>query len=93
MEKKTTFEDAALQDKKDGVITIVTPFGFEHYNIDEFIEQPTEGLLYDLNMDEATLLTFLANENQQEALKYVNQYAAMRVIKALKEKIEKWKLK
>lgn len=88
MEKKTTFEDAALQDKKDGVITIVTPFGFEHYNIDEFVEQPTEGILYDLNMDEATLLTFLANENQQEALKYVNQYAAMRVIKALKEKIE-----
>lgn len=89
--KKKTFEDCVLQDKKDGVVTIATLFGFEHYNLDEFVKQPVEGLLYDLNMDEATLLTFLSNDNQQEALGYVNQWAAAQVIKKLKEQVDNLK--
>lgn len=89
--KKTTFEDCVLDDEKKGYITIVSFDGFHTFNFEEFVKQPVDGLLYDLNMNKSTLLTFLADENQQEALKYVNQYAAARVIRKLKEEVDELK--
>lgn len=66
-------------------IIISTPFGPEEYDMDKFINQPAEGILYDLNMDFATLYTLAKNEN---AIEYVNLIAAACTIKALKEEIE-----
>lgn len=85
MEKHTTFADAVLDDEKNGNVTIATIDGFLTYKLDPFIDQPTDGLLYDLNINKATLLTMLGQKDQKEALLWVNRYAAMRVIERLKQ--------
>ena len=48
----------------------------------EIIKQPTEGLLYDLNRNEAIILTLI------DDLKWVNDYACMAVICELKKQLE-----
>lgn len=56
--------------------------GLQTTNITDFIQQPTEGILYDLNRNEATVLTFI------EDPKWVNDYAVAKTITALKARIE-----
>jgi hypothetical protein len=51
-------------------------------NLDEFINQPTDGLLYDLNRGEETVLTFIDDP------KWINDYAVCKVIRALKKRID-----
>jgi len=46
--------------------------------LDEFIKQPIEGILYDLNRDKATVLTYI------EDPKWVNDFAVNLVITKLK---------
>lgn len=87
MEKKKTLADAALIDDRNGHVTIASFDGFHTYKLDKFIEQPTDGLLYDLNINKATVLTMLGQDDQREALLWVNRYAAMRVIERLKERV------
>ena len=50
-------------------------------DIDEFISQPIEGLLYDLNRDKATCATWIQNDKTG----WVNNYAVALVITRLKE--------
>jgi hypothetical protein len=50
--------------------------------LDDFITQPADGILYDLNRLEEISLTFL------EDPKWVNDFAAALVIRKLKERIE-----
>lgn len=57
--------------------------GMKVVKIDDFINQNVDGLLYDLNRDEAVVLTFIDNP------KWVNDYAVAKVIRALKDKIDK----
>jgi hypothetical protein len=57
---------------------------FLHYKLEEFIAQPAELILYDLNRDAATCLTLLEGTGD---LVWVNNYATGQVIRALKEKI------
>ncbi len=51
--------------------------GIQLANLKEFIQQPADGLLYDLNRDEMTVLTFL------EDPKWVNDFAVCKVIREL----------
>ena len=48
----------------------------------DFIDNPTDEILYDLNRDEATILSFINDK------KWINDFAAAKVIRALKDKIE-----
>lgn len=50
--------------------------------IKEFIKQPTEGMLYDLNRSETVVLTFLPDP------RWVNDYAVAKVIAELKNRIK-----
>ena len=77
-EKYEKFRDYVLEREKEGKIVIATFDGFAEANIDEIIKQPTEGLLYDLNRDKVTILTFIEDK------KWVNDYACMKVIEKLK---------
>jgi hypothetical protein len=54
-------------------------------NLNEFIEQPIDGLLYDLNRSEEVILTFI------DDLKWINDYAVCKVIRALKAENERLK--
>ena len=49
--------------------------------LEDFIDQPADGILYDLNLLPETILTLL-NPG------WVNKYAASQVIRALKERSE-----
>ena len=75
-------KDKILEEYKKGNIIVASAFGLEGYKLSEFIKQPTEGLLYDLNRNETVVLTFIDDP------KWVNDYAVCKVITALKSKIE-----
>jgi len=86
MKKKTKFEDfknLVLQKEKKGKVVFMTIDGPMATDLEAFIKQPTEGLLYDLNRDRATVLTFIDDP------KWVNDYAVGLVIKKLKEYYDK----
>ena len=68
--------------EKDGILVIMTEMGLLECPLDKFCEQDADGILYDLNRDEATTLT-LGNEG---LVRWVNDYAVAKVIRHLKEK-------
>lgn len=71
-----------LEEYKNGNIVLNTPFGLHVDTMENIINQPAEGLLYDLNRDEATIMTFIDDE------KWINDYACSMVIKYLMNKLK-----
>lgn len=69
---------------KNGNIVIATVEGLQVHDINGFISQPADGILYDLNRDEATTLSGATPDNP----KWVNDYAVANTIRALKARIE-----
>jgi len=76
-----SIRDKILGEYKKGNIIVAGIEGLQCMPLKEIIKQPVDGLLYDLNRDEATILTFI------EDPKWVNDYAASQVIRALKNRI------
>ena len=74
--------DKILEEYKNGNVVIKTFEGLQVTKLSELIKQPIEGILYDINRDEMTILTFISDP------KWVNDYALTQVVRALKEKIE-----
>lgn len=66
-----------------GLITIMVFDGLTSIPIDEFIKQPTEGLLYDLNRDKTTTITLGRSGN----VRWVNDYAVALVIEYLMKQL------
>ena len=80
--KNTKVRDLIFANEKDGRVVFNTIEGLMVAKLDEIILQPTEGLLYDLNRDRATVSAFLDDP------KWINDYACALVIGALKNKID-----
>jgi len=78
-------KDRILFEAERGNVVINTIEGLAVVPLDKIIEQPTEGLLYDLNRDRATILTFVNDE------KWINDFAVALVIEKLKTIIEEYK--
>ena len=74
-------KELVLEEEKNGFLVIATFEGLKKAKLSEIVDQPTEGLLYDLNRNETTILTFLNDP------KWVNDYACMQVIRHLHEKV------
>ena len=74
--------DYILQKEKEGKVVLTTIEGLVEVNLNDFIEQPAHGILYDLNRDKATVLTFIDDP------KWVNDYAVGLVITKLKSLIK-----
>lgn len=74
-----------LSEYEKGNIVIATIEGLQGMKLSDFIDQPVDGMLYDLNRDEATVLTLINNP------KWINDYAVCKVIRALKDKIDELK--
>ena len=70
-----------LYESKNGNIVINTPFGLRVCKIEDIVNQPVDGLLYDLNRSEATIMTFIDSE------KWINDYACALVIRYLMNKL------
>ena len=86
MGKKESFRDEVLRLAKENKVVVMTFEGPMVMDLDEMIDnQPVEGLLYDLNRDGATILTFIDDP------KWVNDYAVMLVIKRLKQRLDEQK--
>jgi hypothetical protein len=75
-------KDLILSEYADGKIVILTCDGVKGAPLTEFIKQPADGMLYDLNRNESTILTFTGDP------KWINDYAACKVIRALKARID-----
>lgn len=76
----------------DGKICYRTVVGIEAMSIEEFVQQPLEGMLYDINRDRATVMTFL------DDAKWTNDLALTQLLEfyyneniRLKKEIEQFK--
>ena len=74
--------DKVLEERENGNLVFWgLPGQLMAAKLDEFIEQPAEGILYDLNRLEEVSLTFLADP------KWVNDFAVALVIRKLKDQL------
>lgn len=80
METNNEILDKVLALQADNKVAFMTVAGLKYGPIDEFVKQPLEGQLYDVNRDRATLYS-MANENKNKrwindlALVYMYEYA------------------
>lgn len=89
-DKNKSIKEMVIEKEKEGKVVLATWDGLMEADLESIIKQPTEGLLYDLNRDKATVLTFISDENKVE--KWVNDYACGLVIAKLKEIIDNNKI-
>ena len=75
-------KELILEEAKNGFLVIAGFEGLQKAKLSEIVKQPVEGLLYDLNRDPVTILTFINDP------KWVNDYASMQVIRLLHNKVE-----
>jgi len=75
-------KDYILEKEKEGKIVVKTIEGLATMNLDDFITQSAEGILYDLNRSREVVLTFIDDP------KWVNDYAVGLVIKKLKSLLD-----
>lgn len=75
-------KEMVLGASKNGNIVVSTFEGLRVMPLMEIIKQPTDGLLYDLNRNEAIVLTFIDDP------KWINDYAVVQVIRELKRQLE-----
>lgn len=71
-------KEKVLSEYEKGNVVVSSIEGLQAMPLNEFIKQPVEGMLYDLNRGELTVLAFI------EDPKWVNDYAVCKVIRALK---------
>lgn len=83
MDNPKKLKDLILQKEKEGKVVFMTHEGPMEADLEEFISQPTEGLLYDLNRDRGTVLAFVDDP------KWINDFAVNLVITKLKERHDK----
>ncbi len=75
-------KDKILEESEKGNIVISDLEGLKAIPVKDFIKQPTEGILYDLNRNESVVLTFIPDP------KWINDYAVSKVITELKNRIK-----
>lgn len=79
--KKTL--DTIRAAEREGRVVIMTVVGLMGVSLEKFCQQDADGILYDLNRDEATTLT-LGSDGMN---RWINDYAVAKVIRYLKEKL------
>jgi len=77
-----SIKEIVLKEYQKGNIVINSLEGLMSAKLTDFINNVADGILYDLNRDEATILTFIDDP------KWINDFAAAKVIRALKDKID-----
>ena len=81
--ENTELLDKILELQKEGKIAFMTINGLVSADINSIIQQPVEGLLYDLNRDTASLMS-LAKEGKNK--RWINDMALAHVVTKLVEK-------
>lgn len=73
--KKDSIRDKVVAEWEKGNVCVATFDGIEIIPMTWFLEQPLDGMLYDMNRDEETILSFI------EDRKWVNDYALTRMLR------------
>lgn len=81
MEEKS-IKEYILEESNKGNIVFNTMEGICTANIKDFIHQPIEGILYDLDRDFGTILTLIDDP------KWINDYALSKVVVELKRRLD-----
>ena len=76
-----------FEHRNKGEIVFMTIDGLMSAKIEDIIKQPTEGLLYDLNRDVATLSTLFKKTGD---VRYINDMAIANVVRYLMNKIQEY---
>lgn len=77
--------DFILAKKKEGkAVYYVSPNELAASTLENLCNQPADGILYDLNRDEASILAFASEDDPY----WVNNFATAQVIRYLKGRIE-----
>ena len=77
--------DFILAKKKESkAVYYVSPKELAVSALEDLCNQPADGILYDLNRDEASILAFAGEDNPY----WVNNYATAQVIRYLKGRVE-----
>ena len=79
--KEHDLKKLVLQKPVEGKVVYLTHEGAESVPMDEFIQQPADGILYDLNRLEEIALTHMDDP------KWVNDFAVALTIRALKNEL------
>ena len=76
MEQKEfkTFRNKLLEDWNNGNLVYVDIEGLKSVKFEDFIKQPLEGMLYDINRNAATILTLIDDP------KWVNDFALTKLL-------------
>lgn len=74
MEAKEELKNLILDAWKDGYVVFASIDGLRKQKLEDFIQQPLEGMLYDINRDAATILTFVYDP------KWVNDFALTKLL-------------
>lgn len=69
-----------IDNYKDGKVVLMTIEGAVSCDMEKFLEQPVDGILYDLNRDEVTALSCAKTD-----VKWINDFAVAKVIRKLFE--------
>ena len=78
---KIKIRDLVLKEEAQGNVVYMTYEGPAVADLNDFISQPAEGILYDLNKDRGTVLTRI------DDVRGVNDFAVGMVIRRLKEQL------
>jgi len=73
-EIRKSFRDKVLEDWDKGNLVYADIEGLKSVKFEDFIKQPLDGMLYDINRDTATILTFI------EDPKWVNDFALTKLL-------------
>lgn len=84
--EKEKLVDLIRRKEKENKLLFMTCDGIAEADIDKFMEQPVEGILYDLNRSKVVCLTLINKEPQ-----WVNNYATAIVIEKFNEKLKQAK--
>ena len=74
-------KELILNKRKEGKVCLMTIEGLMSIDVDEFIKQPADGILYDLNRGIETTLTIMPKK------RWINDFAVAVTITALKKRI------
>lgn len=81
-EATESIRDFILAESRKGNVVCAGLEGLQIASLDEFIKQPAEGILYDLNRLPEVVLTFIDDP------KWINDYAVQMVITRLRELVK-----
>ncbi len=89
MEQKEieTIRDKVLSEWDKGNLVFADVEGLKSIKFEDFIKQPIEGMLYDINRDTATILSSI------DSPKWVNDFALIKVLEYYYNKCKEYEMK